>query len=214
LTGKKKFDFIKNSDLLSQELLDNWEKYQVSDYYVLDDTFNDNEYKLNLLLTAVKKLPFRPNFWSYTRLDLLTTRNHVDLLYEIGLRSMYFGIETLNPTTAKIIGKGFDRERQIDTVRYIRDRYPDIRMHGSFIIGLPQESIESVTDTFNRCFDQDIPLHTYRFHQLIIKRPQYKSWSSEIERDFEKFGYLDLSENKQSKFVNWKNKFMDAQIYL
>jgi hypothetical protein len=211
MIGKKANDYIRTSDILAEEMQNNYDRFGISTYYVIDDTFNDNEYKLDTLLEAVKKLTFKPVFWAYTRLDLLTTRKHVDKLYEIGLRGMYFGIETLNPKTGRAINKGHNRELQIETIKHIREKYGnEISMHGSFIVGLPYEDIESVTDTYQRLRSGEIPLHTYRFTGLSLRRADNTTWSSELSRDYEKFGYTVLSEEHDDPYgMQWTNEFMD-----
>lgn len=213
MIGKKANDYIRSAEILAEEMQTNYDRFGITSYYVIDDTFNDNEYKLDTLLEAVKKLSFAPKFWAYTRLDLLTTRKHVDKLYKLGLRGMYFGIETLNPKTGRAINKGHNRELQIETIRHIRSTYNnEISMHGSFIIGLPYESIESVTDTYNRLKSGEIPLHTYRFSGLSLSRADNTTWSSQLSREYDKFGYTVLSEEHDDPYgMQWSNEYVDRQ---
>jgi hypothetical protein len=210
MNGKNNLDFVRNTELIRNELQRNYDQFGVLDYSILDDTFNDNEYKLNLMLEAVQKLSFQPVFWAYTRLDLLTTKQHVNKLYDIGLRSFYFGIETMNPKTGRIIGKGFNRERQIETIQDIRSRYPDVAMHGSFIIGLPEESKESVIETFEKCLSQEIPLHSWLFKALRLYKPSMAAWSSELDLHYPKYGYEQLPTPEDSAMINWRNPYMDC----
>jgi hypothetical protein len=210
MNGKNNLDFVRDAELIRNELQRNYDHFGVLDYSILDDTFNDNEYKLNLMLEAVQKLNFQPVFWAYTRLDLLTTKQHVNKLYDIGLRSFYFGIETMNPKTGRIIGKGFDRNRQIETIQDISSRYPDVAMHGSFIIGLPEESKESVIETFEKCFNQEIPLHSWLFKALRLYKPSMSAWSSDLDINYLKYGYKLLPTPEDSAMINWQNSFMDC----
>lgn len=210
LNGKNNLDFVRSAELLREELQRNYDQFGIKYYSILDDTFNDNEHKLNLMLEAVNKLSFQPIFWAYTRLDLLTTKQHVNKLYDIGLRSFYFGIESMNPETGRIVGKGFDRNRQIETIQDIRSRYPDVAMHGSFIIGLPKESKESVIDTFEKCLSQDIPLHSWLFKGLRLYKPSMAAWSSELDLNYQKYGYEQLPTPEDSAMINWRNSYMDC----
>jgi hypothetical protein len=206
MNGKKDLDFVRTSDLLRAELQRNYDLFKVKTFWLLDDTFNDNEYKLDLFLDAVQKLSFRPEFWAYLRLDLLSTRKHVDKLYDIGLRYMYFGIETLNSKTGRAVGKGYNRNKQIDTIKYIKQKYPDVRMHGSFIVGLPYESIESCRDTVEKCMSKEIPLDSFNIKDLRISRQEMISWASEIDKHPEKFGYTILPTPSGQINLNWKNE--------
>lgn len=207
LIGKKKLDYIKKSSLIEYEIKENWEKYGVKDYYILDDTFNDTDVKIDEILKSIEKLNFQPKFWAYTRLDLLTAKNQIDKLYDMGLHSMYFGIETLNPKTAKAISKGSDRSKQIEKVQEIKSKYPEVRMHGSFILGLPGESIESVTKTFEMCQSQELPLHSYDFKALHLNDSKYFNWSSDLDRNYSEYGYISKSVDPATGLRDWSNEY-------
>lgn len=214
LNGKQNLDFIRDSDILYEEMQSSYDKYGVSNFYILDDTFNDSTYKLDLLLASVKRLSFQPKFWAYTRLDLIAQNNIlIDKLYDIGLRGIYFGIETLNKRTGLIIGKGFDRAKQINTIKQIRERYGNqVTMHGSFILGLPEENISSMRQTFNQLMDESIPLHTFIFHGLNLYKNESVPFNSELGKNFKDYGYTELNTNPDSPKINWKNQYLDNTI--
>jgi hypothetical protein len=208
LNGKKQLDFLKPEEAIYSELLDNYERFGITNYSFIDDTFNDSDFKLDMMLRVVKRLPFRPRFWAYLRLDLITTRpDSIAKLYDIGLQSTYFGIETLNRKTGMIIGKGYDRTKQIKMIEQIRTAYGnDIIMHGSFIVGLPHESVKSVNSTADALFDGSIPLHSYIFSGLHISKPG-PTILSDISKNYAKYGYEELIESDTSVF-KWKNEHM------
>jgi hypothetical protein len=208
LNGKQNLDFVKCTESIEQELLYNYLNYGIKQYILVDDTFNDHEAKLDSLRDVVARLPFQPVFWGYHRLDLIATRPHtVETLYDIGVRAMYFGIESLNPETARRVGKGYDKNKQIETVNLLRKNYNDISLHGSFIIGLPGESVSSVKNTFKLISDQDLPLHSWQFHPLYILKTEYAFNSSDIEKNFGAYDYVD--QGSDGKFINWKNNFLN-----
>lgn len=208
MNGKKNLDFIKDIELLRQELQDTYDRFGVKTYSIVDDTFNDNNYKLDLIAEAVKQLTFKPEFWAYIRLDLMQTNDQITRLYDIGVRGYYFGIETLNKATGKIVGKGYDSRKQIATIKKLRQLYGNsISLHGSFIIGLPKENIESVTDTFNQLMDNSIPLHTFDFKTLYLERADKVAWTSEFGMSYAKYGYEDRGDIF-NKYIDWKNEYM------
>ncbi|CAB4133548.1 COG1032 Fe-S oxidoreductase [uncultured Caudovirales phage] len=224
LNGKQNLDFVKSEKQLDYELRRNYEEFGINTYLLVDDTFNDHEDKLNKMLRVVKQLPFQPKFWGYHRLDLISTRPHtMDILYDIGVRSMFFGIETLNPISAKIIGKGYDRKKQIKALETMRTKYDnDISLHGSFIIGLPQDTEEYAMDTYQQILNQTIPLHSWNFYPLIIFRQNLTTYASDIEKNFKSYGYEEIHELGESlipnnspirfdKIINWKNQNTDFQ---
>lgn len=212
MNGKKQLDFIRDADQIAQELQENYDRYGIYAYVIVDDTFNDNEWKLEQLHRAFKRLTFQPIFWAYVRLDLVSrdVARNIKMLYEIGLRAVHFGIETLNPATGKLIGKGHDRAKQIQALHYIQETYGyDLLTFGTFIVGLPLETEEMVTNTFEMLCDKRIPLHAWKFFPLMIAKPGRFSWTSEIDRDFAKFGYREVSnENDLVAGINWESDLM------
>ena len=89
-------------------------------------------------------------------------------------------------------------------------------MHGSFIIGLPEDTEKYALDTYQQILSQDIPLHSWNFYPLVIYRQNLTTYSSDIEKNFELYGYTEDSEDNIlaakntlfgfDKVVNWKNK--------
>lgn len=213
LNGKQNLDFIRHVDNLYEELQNNYDKFGVSNFIILDDTFNDNEPKLDILLAAIKRLTFQPKFWAYTRLDLIAQNfSLMDKLYDIGLRAMLFGIETLNKRTGLIIGKGFDRTKQIVALQNIRKKYNnDIMLHGSFILGLPEESTESMNLTFSQLMDETIPLHSFWFNALQLYKNERVAFNSELAKNYTEYGYVDIGTNVSDVKVNWKNNYLDYE---
>jgi radical SAM superfamily enzyme YgiQ (UPF0313 family) len=209
MNGKQNLDFIRDPAQLRQELQNNYDQFGVQHYYIIDDTFNDNEHKIDSVLQAVKGLTFQPYFWAYTRLDLIATRPHtMQKLYDMGLRGYYFGIETLHPQAGKIIGKGFSRDRMIDKIQHIRKTYPDVLMHGSFIIGLPEEPVESSQRTAEMILSQDIPLHTFNFKGLMLFKDEKVAWNSELGSRYRDFGYEEIPDTESNRVdFNWKNQY-------
>lgn len=210
MNGKTQLDFVRNESRLVYELEKNYEEYGIFRYIISDDTFNDNDYKLDLFLNGIKRLKFQPEFWAYTRLDLLARNidHNFQKLYDMGLRAMQFGIETLNPKAGKIIGKAYDRRKQIEAVQHIRNKYGNtVSLHGTFIIGLPEESEQSCIDTFDLLETQELPLHSWLWFGLNIPKNQYVAWNSEIGLDYEKYGYKIVSDDKESRILNWANQY-------
>lgn len=216
MRGKKTMDYVLNADLMYRELQENFDRYGITDYSLMDDTFNDSEDKLDSILSVVKRLNFQPRFWAYARLDLMALKpGRVKKMFDIGVRSVYLGVETLNKKTGEIIGKGFSPELQIETVQSIRQTYGnDLLMHGSFIIGLPEESLEQVTKNYEMILNQTVPFHSVHFKGLNI-RDTTLFWSpSEFDRDWQKYGYEIDKENSAKKWgsLNWKNQYMNSII--
>jgi radical SAM superfamily enzyme YgiQ (UPF0313 family) len=208
MNGKATLDFVKDTEVLRIELQRNYDLFGIKTYQIVDDTFNDHEQKLNMLHAMIKSLSFEPVFWAYIRLDLLHTRKHtIDQLHSMGLRGLHFGIESLNPASAKVIGKGYDFKKSIESIRYIRKTYPDVSIHGSFIIGLPHETVESVTTTYKRLLSQDIPLHSWRFFPFTLDESSKHSFTSDFSKNWQKYGYTKVGMASDTH-INWTNEHM------
>lgn len=208
LNGKKKMDYIKNTEILYSELLNNYLNFGIEHYFIVDDTFNDSVEKLEQIKKAVIRLPFKPIFWCYLRLDLICVYPEMlELLYDIGIRAFYFGIETLNEKTGRIIGKGYDRQKQIDMIKYIREKYPDVTMHGSFITGLPEESLSSINQTISQLINREVQLNSWYMKALYIRTDTSIGFVSDLDLNYKKYGY-EFTETFY-KYILWKNEHLD-----
>lgn len=212
LNGKQSLDFLKCTDTIEKEMLHNYQSHGVTSYRLLDDTFNDSEEKINAMWDISKRLPFKPLMGGYARLDLLTAKPHtIERMVEMGFRIFYFGIETLNRRTGSIIGKGGDPERQIEVLRHMKKTYgDDIVLQGSFIVGLPGESKNSVEATMQRVNSGDIPLDVPLFQALQIRKTADHRWTSPFDLEWKDHGYTEIKHENydQTIMLNWKNEHM------
>lgn len=209
MNGKQNLDFVKSPALLRKELQDNYDNYGVESYIIVDDTFNDHIEKLKAIEEVVSKLTFKPIFWAYIRLDLICTRpESLDVLYNIGLRAMHFGIESFTPAAAKGIGKGYNTNKQIEMIAHIKEKYPDIILHASLIIGLPGESMVDVLNISRRLINKEIKLDSWHWNPLMIEKPGTVTYTSEFSRDYASSGFVDQATNDDEYTVNWKTDYM------
>lgn len=212
LRGKKKLDYLKHEELLEKEFLDNYRNYGITNYLFTDDTFNDSEEKINMVWRISKRLPFELKYWAYIRLDLLGAKKQVtDRLFESGLRAAFFGIETFDKTAGSIIGKGSGREKQIETLNYIRNKWgKTVLLKGSFIFGLPSESIESMQQTIDYCLSEECALDSFGFQALQILPSNLVSltatrWVSNIDLNPGKYGIRLLGTTANEINVEWES---------
>ena len=216
LNGKQTLDYLKDLGTIHKELLDNYNNYGITRYRLLDDTFNDTEEKIDIMLDIVNRLPFKPSFYGYARLDLLAYKPHtIKKLVDMGFRGMFFGIETLNKKTGTIIGKGADPDKLVQTIIDMKQEYGNqISLIGSFICGLPGESKESITLTMERLLSREIPLDSVAYHPMVIGNKSILSWNSAVNLDLIKFGYKEI-DNEYSKtispLINWQSDVMNYQ---
>ena len=213
LTGKTKGDWIKNYDVLLEELIYNYENFGTTKYMFADDTYNDSVEKITGLYENVySKLPFKLEFTTYLRLDLLHRFPHTaEILKESGLKATMFGIETNNPVSAKAIGKGLDFNKQMDLLRELKQtHFKDIVTHSGFILGLPGDTIESMNNLNKTLMDPNQgALDNWIFKALALN-PKELSWQKQyfsvFDLEHEKYGYQMIEEDiYHPRIIKWKN---------
>lgn len=210
LNGKKKFDYLRDPELIKDEMIANYERYKTTNYFLTDDTFNDSTYKLEKLHKIFTELPFQLKFVTYLRLDLIHAhREQIDLLKEMGLGSAFFGIESLTHDTAKIIGKGMQSGKIKD---FLGELYTDhwkqeIPFSCSFIVGLPGETKKMILENWEWISRQ--PFQDLWFPLNINQTAYYKS---DFDIDFKNYGYdIDLNGNWYSNIMDYKEACEIAQ---
>lgn len=212
LNGKKKLDYLKHEQILTQEFVDNYRRWGVTRYIMVDDTFNDSREKAEMMHRISKSLPFELEYWANCRLDLMAAHpDTLRLLFDSGLRAAFFGIETLHDQAAKTIGKGGAREKLVQTLNDIKSRYSDqVMLHGSFIFGLPHEPVESMQETARRLSSGELALDSYYVHALKIMSPGL-AYSSEIDADPGRFGYTLTGKIPNTNIHTWRNDYTNSE---
>jgi radical SAM superfamily enzyme YgiQ (UPF0313 family) len=227
LNGKKKLDYIKSPEILLNEFKRNYELFGTTHYIYSDDTHNDSVEKLEMLYDKVySRLNFKISFGSYIRLDLLRAHPHtIDLLKASGLSSCFFGIESLNYESNKVIGKGMKTENILSTLELLRDKWSNVFKEAGFIVGLPNDSIEGVRNWLDKITSDDFPLDRVSLSPLRINQRSTSIWSNLIEQRPQDYGYkftssIDwvnnkgLSRKQASEIVNHYKQYSKSKIRL
>lgn len=194
LNGKKKFDYIKNPDLIRDELIRNYNTWKIDTYVISDDTFNDSDEKIKELHKIFTSLPFTIKFSCYLRLDLLNAnRHHIDLLLEMGLKGAFFGIETFHERAARTIGKGMIPSVAKKFLYDLKDIYwkDQVKIQIGLIAGLPYETMESYEDTISWIKNESLCLvDRITISPLTLSNPNRKNnWKSPFQEQSEKYHY-------------------------
>lgn len=193
LNGKKKLDFIKNPNLLYDHFVENYERFGTTSYMYTDDTHNDSLEKLEHLYNNVySRLPFKIKFNAYIRLDLLKAHPEmIGLLKESGISSCFFGIESMNYDANKVVGKGMRLEKTLETLYKVREEWNDVFLQGAFIVGLPNDTEETIDHWLGLATEPDFPLDHVTINPLHLFKNQGENgyWYNEIEKSPEKYGY-------------------------
>lgn len=197
LNGKGKGEAIRDFSYIRDELIENYELYGIEDYWLTDDTFNDDHQKMVDWYEMSQSLPFKLKWSSYIRLDLVyLNRKHevpqAKLIADSGARLMNLGIETTDPECAKDIGKGLNPNIQFDYLRELGEtHWKDMIFMSGMIAGLPSDDKNTIKKMGAFLLSKENPLHTINLNPLYIRRI-----------DDHSHYYTDLSESEFSK--NWK----------
>lgn len=192
LNGKKKWDFIKDSKVLRDEFLKNYDNSQTTKYIIVDDTFNDSVEKLEIFNDVVQSLPFKIEYGAYIRHDLLSAHpESISLLKDSGLVSATFGIETLNYESGKSIGKGMHPSKTIDFLHQLRSNWPELITSSGFILGLPYDNKETIESMCQTITSKTFPLDGVTIVPLWLNKTSRdtKLYFSEFESNWEEHGY-------------------------
>ena len=240
LLGKKKGTYLRDPEEIKDELVRTWETTGTDSYYFTDDTFNDDNDKIEALHKVFTSLPFKPKFSAYLRIDLINKYPHqADLLTEMGLIGTYFGLETMQPKSAISIGKGLAPNKVKDRLYWLREKWHmKANMAAGFILGLPYDSHEYFKELISWCREIDNPIHFIDFYPLHLfqrtgeRRKKLAAYTSEFSLNPEIYGYEFPTDNKSwinthtglnyqecQDLANWarnqmgsRNKFAEFQM--
>jgi len=208
LIGKKIGEWQKAEDSLRDELLRNYELYGTTHYMISDELLNESLPKMELIHKVFTTLPFKITYTSYARLDLISAFPQMrDMIQESGAVSIAFGIETMNDTAGKKIGKGLGKVRTKAALAHCAETWSGkIITSSQFIVGLPGENEASMWETVDWLVSDECKLDIFGFLPLFIGRSSDDGRStSKMDRDPAKFGYV-LHEEK-----SWESEHMDFE---
>ena len=195
LLGKKKGTYLRDAIQVRDEMIEAWETHGTTTYFITDDTFNDDNDKIDALHKIFTSLPFKPNFSAYLRIDLLNKYPHqADILTDMGLIGTFFGLETMQAESAKAIGKGLAPNKVKDRLYWLADRWKrKVNISSGFILGLPYDDIFYFDELIDWCLEKDNPIQQIEFYPLYLfnhKDPGDRTpYLSEFSLNPEIYGY-------------------------
>jgi radical SAM superfamily enzyme YgiQ (UPF0313 family) len=195
LLGKKKGTYTRSCGIIREELIKTFETTGTTSFYITDDTFNDDNDKMEEFHKMFTSLPFKPKLTGYLRLDLINKYTHqADLLSEMGFVGAFFGIETLQPESAKSIGKGLHPNKVKDRLYWLAEKWKNkINVTSGFILGLPYDTTDYFDELFNWSLEDDNPLQEIIFYPLKLfnnkTNKELDRYNSEFAINPEIYGY-------------------------
>ena len=203
LIGKKKGDlsFLREKEKIKHELQQNYDLYGTTKYVIIDDTFNEQTVKLQVIAEAIEELnlPEQLQFSAFIRIDLIVRYpEQLDYLKRINCCAWFLGIESLNPLAAKRIGKGCNKDKIFETIRKSKEVFnEELSVYGSFITGLPHDNEETMDVWTKELFENSDLFDSYSFSPLEL------GTASELSEKHEEYGFYVEPDTKRWIRDDW-----------
>lgn len=189
LNGKKLWEFNRTPQLVREDIEEIHRRWGSTGFAFCDDTYNDSVDKVKRYHREFMKLDYQLQWSSYARLDLIISHwETARLLYESGLRSVFFGVESLNHKSAKSIGKGMKSEKLKDGLYRLKEECPDLLINLGMIVGLPHDTEETILKNDEWLRSEGCPVDTASYAPFHLS-PVKDSAVSNMSNDPEKYGY-------------------------
>ncbi|PRQ03110.1 B12-binding domain-containing radical SAM protein [Enhygromyxa salina] len=204
--GKSKNDFGRRIEFVRDEIIQNHERFGTHNYYMLEDTFNDSNDKVNAFAEMSQKLPFRIGFAAYLRPDLIWSfPGQAEQLRAAGLVSGFLGVESLGEQSSRLIGKAWSGQH---ARAWLPKLYHDIwqgqvTFRTSLIIGIPPDTREDLYATHQWAVDNGLP--NWKWHVLNVNRDHQSGWISEFDKNADSYGFDWYTEYGKTR---WKTAVM------
>lgn len=216
-----KEDFTRLQTDIEHQLKDAYDRFGVTHYTVVDETFNDTTEKVKNIADVIEGIG--ADFWfsGFVRADLLVSRpEDKEHLARMNFFGQFYGIESMNRKTGQIVGKGMDPNRLLpgilDIKKYFQQQNKKYRGTISLIVGLPYET----EDTFSKSF-QWLVNNWQGENVLIFPLLIAREGNALMTQDWQKYGYREVEKSmgtysnfpKRNDYfefnICWENDYMD-----
>jgi radical SAM superfamily enzyme YgiQ (UPF0313 family) len=154
-----------------------------------DPLFSEERERSTAIAEGILRKNLKVRFECETRLDDLD-KDLLDLLHRAGLRTITFGVESVDPATLKRVGRRpIPPEHQRAIVSYCRDK--GITTEGFFVLGFLTDTVDSIRATIDYAIDLSPTAALFKILTPFPGTPLFKQMKPLItETDWEKFdGY-------------------------
>lgn len=211
--GKPKYTYQRAYDLIYDEMQYNYEMFGTDHYLFLDDTINEDTDKIKALAVINNRLGNILNWNGYLRADLIWSNNDSSkYLLDSGIKSCFFGIESLHPKASAVIGKGWSGKH---AKNFLPTLYHDlwnkeVSIWNNFIIGLPYETEADIDKSIEWCSVNNFGMNKFVGLNLYLNREDTGN-ISEFTRNFRIYGYK-VNENNEFFNKDWTNLSINNKV--
>lgn len=161
---------------------------EVKEYFFDDDTFTANLPRAREIAVKLKKLGLTWSCNSRATVDYETLK----IMKDSGLRLLLVGYESGSPEILKRIKKGITVEQAREFTKNCREL--GIMIHGTFVLGLPIETRETIEQTIRYAMDLDV------FSIQVSLAAPYPG--TELYDEAQKNGWFAADAKKGDKLIN------------
>ncbi|WP_051327801.1 B12-binding domain-containing radical SAM protein [Desulfatirhabdium butyrativorans] len=160
---------------------------------IADDLFTANEKHCLAICDEIRRRGLQVPWTSFARVDTVSLKV-LENMKAAGCTAVSFGMESANAAILKTCRKGITRQQILDAVQMCAQA--GIQAHGSFILGLPGESAETISETLafgERLKEMGV---SFGFH-LLAPFP-----GTRVREEREAYGIRILSDNWDDYHAN------------
>jgi radical SAM superfamily enzyme YgiQ (UPF0313 family) len=170
-------------------------KFKTRELRVWDDVFTMDERFVIEFCNEIKKYDL---VWSCNGRVSMITPLMLRHMKTAGCWAVDFGIESGNDRILKVINKRFNTKQASEAIKMVKGAGMEVRAF--FILGFPEETIETMQDTINFSLSNSIDYATFYLPQAYPGTKLYEAAVKEmsLEKDFSKY----LITGKEPSYIN------------
>lgn len=132
--------------LETEAVLEELAPYKDKKVFFIDDNFTANPKRAKELMQEMIKRNIRPSWWcAQVRTDAARDEELLRLMRDSGCGTVFVGLESINPKTLA----SYNKKQDVEDIEYCIRRFHDfgIMVHGMFVFGADDDTIETIEDT-------------------------------------------------------------------
>ncbi len=152
----------RSSDNVLAEVEEVVSKYGAREIRFFDDCFTINKNRLEEICQGLKKIRPRCIWTCLTKVNLVNPEM-LQMMHDAGCWQVLYGLESGDDRVLKTLGKGTTVKQNRLAVKWTREAH--IRVRADFIVGTPNETMETLTNTLN--FAKKLPIDFAHFNKFV-----------------------------------------------
>lgn len=208
LIGKTPGTYLKNYNLVEQEIRQHNEQWGTTRFSYVDDTVNESVEKVSTLANIANRMLFQIEWSGYIRADLIWAKPETEqLLIDSGLKSAFFGIESFEESSSKLVGKGWSGKHGKDWLLEKREQWNNkLVWELGMVVGIPGQTPDQLRADCQWLIDND--MYSWWYFPLWMEPGYYQS---EFSKNSSKYGFTFPD---KSRPWYWENSDWNFDIAL